>query len=167
MNGFLYVIDDARSSLERVLEGRSEHELTGLHDHAGWSVKDHLDHMAAWERGMIYLLTRRPRHEGMGIDEQTWAELDEDAVNDVIKKKNQGRSLSEVMDTFHSTHREMVELLSSMSFDDLQKPYSHYDPDVDGENRDQPVLFWVFGNTAGHFDMHQEWIEAILEQGRE
>jgi hypothetical protein len=164
MEGFLYVLDDARSSLERVIEGRSERELTELRDYAGWAVKDHLYHLAVWERGIIYLLQKRPRHDGMGLDEQSYINLDADGMNALTFAETKDLPLDHVLDVFHGTHREMVELLSSMSFEDLNRSYSHYAPDDTLENRDQPVLYWVFGNTAGHFEEHQEWIEKILEQ---
>jgi hypothetical protein len=164
VDGFLHVIADARSTLESVVEGRSERELTELRDAAGWSVKDHLYHLAVWERGMIYLLQKRPRFEGMGIDEQSYNELDADAINAVIFEQHKDLPLSEVLETFDAVHREMVSLLSTMSWNDLARAYSYYAPDEPGETRDQPVLYWVFGNTAGHFEEHCAWIEAILAQ---
>jgi uncharacterized damage-inducible protein DinB len=165
VDGFLHVIADARSTLERAIEGRSERELTELRDAAGWSVKDHLYHLAAWERGMIYLLQKRPRDEGMGIDERSFIELDADAINAIIFEQHKDLPLSEVLETFDAVHRDMVSLLSTMSWSDLARAYSYYAPDEPGETRDQPVLYWVFGNTAGHFEEHCAWIEEILAQG--
>jgi hypothetical protein len=165
MYGFLYVLNDARSALQRVIEGRSERELTELRDAAGWSVKDHLYHLAAWERGIVHLLQKQPRHEGMGIDEQAYRELDVDAMNAVIFEQSRSLPLVEALQAFRSSHQEMLDLLATLTWDDLQQPYSHYAPGDTVEQGDQPVLYWVFGNTAGHFDMHQPWIEAILAQG--
>ncbi len=165
MKGFLHVIADARQSLESVINDRSNHELTELRDNGGWSVKDHLYHMAVWERGIRYLLQGKPRHEGLELTEQQFHELDADGMNAIIFEKNRDRSLDDVLRVFHAEHQAMVEYLSSISWEDLNRPYSDYasnDPEL---NISQPVLFWVFGNTAGHFDMHQEWIEEILRQG--
>jgi hypothetical protein len=162
MKEYLDVIARSRAALESVIEGRSHAEMTELRDAGGWAVKDHLYHLAAWERGMTYLLTGRPRHEGMGIDERSWVDLDEDAVNDVIFRQSKDLPLAVVTSDFHAAHREMIELLGSMSFEELHKPYSHFDPDMTGENRNQPVFYWLFGNTVGHFDMHREWIEVIM-----
>jgi hypothetical protein len=166
MNGFLYVISDARSSLEGAIAGRSEQELTELRDAKGWAVKDHLYHLAVWERGIRYLLQGKPRHEGMELTEQQYAELDADGMNAIIFEKNKGRSLDDVMQVFQAEHREMVDYLASpaITWEDLQKPFNDYAPDDPIEQGDNPVLFWVFGNTAGHFDEHQPWIEAILQQ---
>jgi hypothetical protein len=166
MDGFLYVVADARQSLESVIEGRSEQELTELRDAGGWSVKDHLYHLAVWERGIRYLLQELPRHEGMELTEQQFNELDTDEMNAVIFEKNKDRSLEDVMQVFHDEHQTMVEYLASpaITWEDLNRPFVHYAPGEEGDYKKEPVLYWVFGNTAGHFDMHQAWIEAILQQ---
>lgn len=168
MDGFLFVIADARQSLESATSGRSEHDLTELRDAGGWAVKDHLYHLAVWERGIRYLLQGLPRHEGMELTWQQYRELDADGMNAVIFEKNRDRSLQDVLQVFHAEHETMVDYLASpvITWDDLQKPFNHYAPDDPVEHGDQPVLFWVFGNTAGHFDEHQPWIEAILQQSR-
>jgi hypothetical protein len=165
MAGFLSVMDDARASLERVIEGRSQRELTDLRDHAGWSVKDHLVHLAVWERGMTWLLRRRPRHEGMGLSEDVFRSQDVDAINDDIFVRHRDLSLDQSLDMFRAAHQEMLALLSTLTWDDLQRPYGHFASNDQVEAPDQPVLHRVFDNTAGHFDEHQPWIEAILRSG--
>src|SRR5436190_21950917 len=37
-------------------------------DHAGWSIRDHLAHLAQWEAGMSAALRKQPRYEAIGID---------------------------------------------------------------------------------------------------
>jgi hypothetical protein len=166
MEGFLYVVTDARSSLESVIEGRTEYNLTELRDASDWSIKDHLYHLAVWERGIRFLLQGKPRHDGMELTEQEFAELDADEMNAIIFEKNKNRTLDDVMKVFHDEHQEMVEYLASpaITWEDLNRPYSDYTPDQPSSHSSEPVLYWVFGNTAGHFEMHQEWIEKILEQ---
>lgn len=168
MDGFLYVIADARQSLETVINAHSEHDLTELRDPQGWAVKDHLYHLAVWERGIRYLLQGKPRHEGMELTEQQFEDLNADGMNAIIFEMNRNRSLDDVLTTFHNEHRAMVEYLQSdqITWDDLQKPYADYALHQQEVDDNHPVLFWVFGNTAGHFDMHQEWIEDILRQAK-
>jgi hypothetical protein len=168
MDGFLFVVSDARSSLESVIEGRTEQELTEPRDAGGWSVKDHLYHLAVWERGIRYLLQGLPRHEGMELTPEQYRDLDTDAQNAVIFEKNKDRSLDDVMRVFGYEHQTMVDYLASpaITWEDLNRPFSHYAPEQKHPHGDEPVLFWVFGNTAGHFDEHQPWIEAILASGR-
>jgi hypothetical protein len=164
MDGFLYVVADARHSLESVIAGRSEQELTELRDAGGWSVKDHLYHLAVWERGIRYLLQGIPRHEGMELTDEQFRGLDADGMNAIIFEKNRDRPLEDVMQVFHDEHKTMVDYLASpaVSWDDLNRPYNDYAQDEPGSDTSHPVLYWVFGNTAGHFDEHQPWIEKIL-----
>jgi hypothetical protein len=161
VDGLIGVIDDARSSLERVVKGKSEPALTERRDQGGWSVKDHFYHLATWQRGLNYLLQKRPFHEGMSLDERSYHDLTTDEKNAIIFSQSRDLSLREVMDAYHSTYRETVDLLSSMSFDDLQRPVSHY---VDGSQDDSAptMLDEILETTAGHYDEHREWIEEIL-----
>ena len=64
-------IDQAWSELERTVKTLSEQALIGIRDRAGWAVKDHLIHLAAWEQALLAGLDGRPRHEALGIDETT------------------------------------------------------------------------------------------------
>jgi uncharacterized damage-inducible protein DinB len=166
MDGFLYVIADARQSLESVINTQSADDLTERRDPQGWAIKDHLYHLAVWERGIRYLLQGKPRHEGMELTETDFEELDVDAMNEVTFRKNRDRPLSEVIQVFHEEHRAMIDFLQSdeISWDDLQKPYSEYASHGQEADDSDPVLYWVFGNTAAHFDMHQTWIEEILRE---
>ena len=71
MTDLLRRMEEAWSSLDGALSQLSEEQLQ-RRDDTGWSVKDHLSHMAAWERSVAFLLQGRPRHEGLGVDEETW-----------------------------------------------------------------------------------------------
>ena len=68
--------------------------------------------------------------------------------------------LDEVMATFHEGHQRFVEKLRSLSQEDLERPYRHYQPDT---KRNAPVWNWVEGNTFRHYAMHKRWIAAIVE----
>ena len=53
----------------------------------------------------------------------------------------------------------LVAVLGGLSDDDLQKPYSHYQPTDPDERR--PVVGWVAGNTYEHYAEHIDWIKAF------
>ena len=73
------------------------------------------------------------------------------------------RPLPEVVAESQATHGELMALLNSMSQEDLEKPYSHYQPDVPPPNA-APVGGWVHGNTWDHYNEHIGWLEAGLKQ---
>ena len=43
-------------ALERVLRGLDETQIDRTGPDGGWAIKDHLFHLAAWERGIAWLL---------------------------------------------------------------------------------------------------------------
>lgn len=125
----------------------------------GWAVKDHLAHVAAWEHSLLALIEGRDRPSGMGLTEP----LEEiDAVNEAIRKLHAGDTPVEALGYFRDSHVQLTAALENMSDDDLQKPYSHYQPADPDEKR--PVVTWVGGNTYEHYAEHIEWINQLLSE---
>jgi hypothetical protein len=79
-------IDKAWADLNTFFAGLSEAQMTTLHDGQGWTVKDHLTHIAAWEESVIFFLHGRPRHEALGIEEPLFAKASFDEINAVIQR---------------------------------------------------------------------------------
>jgi hypothetical protein len=153
---------------------KSWHELTGLVESLGrdklalrgadgWTVKDHLDHVAAWEKSLIALLDGSNRAAAMGIaasgDEGT------DVINDAIWKMHREESPEQALAYFHDTHKELMRLLRKLSDADLQKPYNDYQPnDPRDPDDNRPALDWVAGNTWEHYAEHIEWISQLVNE---
>lgn len=151
----------SRAALEGAIDRLSETQLTAPRDQQGWSVKDHLAHLAAWERSLAYLLRGRPRHEGLGVDEAAYLEDDEDGLNAVIHEHNQARPLPEVLVAFRQSHEQVLDALAGLTDADLLKTYSHYLPDEPGQDSGEPILKRIVGNTEEHYAEHRRWIEAL------
>jgi hypothetical protein len=155
-------ITSSWSQLEQTIDSLTEEQLTEPRDPAGWSAKDHLAHLAAWERSMVYLLQNQPRHEGLGVEESVYLESEEDDINAVIQQASKDLSLGEVLTLLRTTHEQLRELVSAMSDEDLQQTYSHFLPDEPGRDDGNPILWRISGNTDSHFDAHRGYIEAIV-----
>lgn len=152
-------IDRSWSELDQVVAGLSQEQLTGPRDAAGWSVKDHLAHLTAWERMMLLLVRDRvPAYRGLGIDQALSESGDFDAENAAIDAKTKDQPWAEVEAERQQVHREMRALLEALPEEDLRKPYSAY---IAG-GPDRPVYEWVNGNTWGHFEEHRGWIEELV-----
>lgn len=128
----------------------------------GWSVRDHLAHLAAWERSVVELLNERPRHSALDATPEEFASGDTDTLNDRICDSRRRWTLAVVLTDFESVHEDLMAVLNGLSDDDLVRSYSSFQPHDPGEER--PVKGWVEGNTYQHFDEHREWIERILEK---
>jgi hypothetical protein len=60
-------IDKAWKDLNRFLDNLSSDQMTAITDSQGWNVKDHLSHIAAWERSINFFLQGKERFDGLGI----------------------------------------------------------------------------------------------------
>jgi len=161
---------DRSSVIEAIQRHRAELEATiaPLNDEqleaspaGGWSIKDHLAHITAWEMSVVALLTSTPRHEGLGVDKATYENHDVDAVNHTIFRQNHHRPVHDVLTDFRAAHQQLMAVLNSLSDDDLQKTYSDYLPDEPGDDTGAPVLDWVAGNTYHHYAEHLEVIREL------
>jgi hypothetical protein len=125
----------------------------------GWTVKDHLAHVAAWEHSLLALIEGRDRPSAMGLTEPT-EELD--TVNEAVRKLHESDSPEEALGYFRDSHAQLIAELAKLSDADLQKPYSNYQPSDPDEKR--PVVGWVGGNTYEHYAEHIAWINQLLSE---
>jgi hypothetical protein len=155
-------INQGRKELTQVIKRLSEAELVTPDPQTGWTIKDHLAHLAAWEIGIATLLQHRPRWPAMGLDETAIAASETDDLNTIIYQLHQNRPLAEVMTYFQEAHDQMLTALAQLSYEDLLKPYAHYQLHVSDSDSSDPILDWIAGNTYEHYAEHKEWIEAAF-----
>lgn len=151
----------SRATLEAAIGRLGEERLNGPTDEQGWTVKDHLTHIAAWERSMAYLLRGQARHEGLGVPEEVYFQDDTDAINAAIHERTADRSTSEALELFQDAHRQLLAALEPLTYEDLLKSYSHYLPNEPGDDDGSPIFERMLGNTEEHYDEHLAWIEAL------
>jgi uncharacterized protein (TIGR03083 family) len=125
----------------------------------GWTVKDHLAHIAAWEHSLLALIEGHDREKAMGLSEGVEGI---DNVNEAIRKLHETDTPEEALAYFRDSHARLVAALGKLSDSDLQKPYSHYQPADPDENR--PVVGWVAGNTYEHYAEHIGWMNQLLSE---
>jgi hypothetical protein len=156
-------VDRAWEALEDTVRRLTPAQLTDVHDPAGWAVKDHLMHLAAWEDAFLARLAGRPTHEALGLDEATLA-LDEDAVNAKIFARHRHRPLAEVLDAVQASHRAARARLAT--FSDRAVAGAVTDLLPPGAKSDRgPAAPWIGGNTWEHYEAHHGWIRALVGRG--
>jgi hypothetical protein len=158
-------IDASWTALQGFIDGTDPMKLTESRDAEGWSVKDHLSHIAAWERSMLYLLQGRPRHEGLGVDEQLYLDGGFNEINAAIHDQTTDRSLDEALADLRWTHEQLLDQIDRLTDADLRQTYSHFLPDEPGDETGEPILGRLAGNTYEHYDEHRDWMESIATQG--
>lgn len=153
-------IHQARSELEKLLEGLSEAQLTKPGPDGGWSIKDHQAHIATWEKYLVALLNGRPSHEGFGLDKASYdAAQNTDELNALLDQRNKKLGLSEVQTLFKQAHAEVVLAISKLSDEELFKTITYFQPDDPDERQ---ILPKIVGDTYGHYLEHFEWIEPLI-----
>jgi hypothetical protein len=149
-------IDREWDALKKLVAGLSEAQLSAR-PVGKWAVKDHLAHIAEWERFMLRShLMGLPDYEVLGVAESSMETLGEDGINAVLQQRNADRSAASIMLEAAETHEEVLTHLKAMPFAELLEQHYGDDP----ENR--PVIDWVTGNTYEHYREHRGWIEETL-----
>jgi hypothetical protein len=157
-------INQAWTNLNTALDNLTPEQMTDIRDPQGWAVKDHLVHIAAWERSVVVFLQGQPRHEGLGVAEQLYDAGDDDRINAAIQEKHKDASLSEARADLRNVHSQLLALVEPLSDDDLYKASSDFQPDASGERDERPIIGMIYSNTANHYNEHQEWIESLISQ---
>jgi hypothetical protein len=136
-------------------------ELEGPIDAAGWTIKDHITHVTAWEASVTAGLNRRPMHEAMGISTSDLKQhIDE--LNERIREAHASESVQEALDAAARGHRELVLAIEALPEDALSMPVGEYMTVRNPNSARQPVRNRILGASAQHYAIHMECIQRIV-----
>jgi hypothetical protein len=155
-------IQDGWDELQRYLKTLTPEQLTQPKDAAGWTVKDHIMHLAVWEGGIVAVLKGESRQAHMGVDDATW-KMDWRAddffrINDVIFQQHKNKSLDAALSALQTAHEGMMAAVGGLSDADLTRPYNYFDASSTSE---RPVWDYIAGDSYDHYGTHRPWIAAI------
>ncbi len=137
-------------------------QMTDIRNAEGWAVKDHLVHIAAWERSVASYMRGGTRYEGLGVDEQVWDSGEDDIINAAVQQNWKDASLDEALAEFRDAHSDLMGLVGPMSDEELYRAYSDFQPEGEGERDERPIIDMIYVNTSRHYKEHQEWIESLV-----
>ena len=155
-------LDRVWEALEGTVSRLTPAQLTDVRDLAGWAVKDHLMHVAAWEDAFLARLAGRPTHEALGLDEATLAQ-DEDTQNAVIFARHRPRPLAEILDAVRASHRAARARLAALGNRAVAGTVAEVLP-PGAESDGSPAAAWIAGNTWEHYAAHHNWIRALVDR---
>lgn len=135
--------------------------LEGPTDNAGWTAKDHIAHVTAWEMSITAGLQRQPQHEALGVTEEDMT-LHIDPLNEKIRSAHAGISLDGALAASERSHRAFVEAIEALPDDAMQHPMGDYIPVSNPAAADTPVIVWILGDSAPHYREHLECIQQIV-----
>src|SRR5277367_4333102 len=90
------------------LDTLSEAQVTQPKDAGGWSVKDHVIHLAVWEGSMNDVLEKKPRWGYMGVSLPAWESGDINRINDEIYQRNKELTWAQVRQRFAQEHAQLI-----------------------------------------------------------
>lgn len=145
-----------RAALEATLARLDEAALTRPAAD-GWSIKDHLFHIAAWLAKTMAGLQDRPGQDALGVPNTVFDAGDDDSVNVLLQQHGQSRPLAEVLSQFRTTHVDALRFLETLPEARLNTPYNPADP-----SDTRRAIDAIAGNTYEHDEEHRGWIEQRL-----
>jgi len=153
-------IANAWNELHMFIGSLSQDQITQPTDPAGWTVKDHIIHLAMWEKTAMAVLTGASIRGAMDIPEDVWSQGD-DPINALMQQRYHDMPFAEVMQTFQQIHDALLAKLDTLSEAELLTPFNQKYPDAKDE---RPLLKWVHIDTAEHYREHIPWMATIAEK---
>lgn len=152
----LELINDEWVALEAILEQIDREKFDQIGVEGGWTVKDILAHITAWEKLMIQWLQESLRGETpqRPAPGESWDDLDE--FNEQLHLDNKGKTLDQVLKESAEVHARAVQIVTGMHEGDLT------DPDRFEWRKGDPIWHLVAGNTWMHYAEHRETIARWL-----
>lgn len=123
----------------------------------GWSPKDHLTHVTAWERFMTgAAIGGGPAHEAMGLTVEQFEPWDVDRFNELFRQAGARMSLAEVVAALRSAHEQARAAVAGITWVEW-----HGQMMEAGDGPPEPRLAWITGNTYEHYLEHWQWLPVV------
>jgi hypothetical protein len=115
-------IRDERAKLESLIAAIPQDVFASKIVQGEWTSKDVVSHLIAWEQMVIFWVTSGFAGKTIAVPAEgiKWNELP--ALNDKIFREHRDELPEEVMKKFQQSYRQILDLLNSISEDDLFTP---------------------------------------------
>ena len=142
----LELIGRERERLERAVAGMSDDALIAAS--GGWSAKDHLAHVDAWERRLIGEIHGDNNSARFGLDQATYDSTNIDVVNDMLLDRHRDDTPASVRAEFRAAGEALRIALAELSDADLVREVRHSDTEA------ETFLDTIAGDTFRHYPEH-------------
>lgn len=150
-------IHHQRASLEVVLDRVPPDRQSQPLADDGWSVKDILAHIVAWEQVMMQWWQASQAGETPIDPAPGLSDDDVERLNAAFYQANRQRPLAEVQDEFHRSFAEVMAALEAASEAALVQPgYFAW-------TGERPFAAYIVANTSDHYREHLDQIHAWAE----
>jgi hypothetical protein len=152
-------VDRNWTALHATFAGLSEPQLCEPGPE-GWSVKDHLSHISAWEGALTAVLRGQPQHRAFGIDQTTLERIDSvDQLNALVYQRRRDRALADVLSELQRGHDDVVAELGRLGDSDLDRTIGDFGSDPSDQ---RPIRQKIAGDSYEHYAEHTGWLRELL-----
>jgi hypothetical protein len=131
-------------------------------DDVGWSVRDHVVHVTAWDRAVIDRLARGvPMRETLGCSAAAWEARDYDAINETVRQRSPGHSIARVRSDLDATWTALIETIRALSDEALAAPANQSGINVDPATPGS-LLEELPDYVGSHYPEHLSFIQRIV-----
>lgn len=144
-----------------LIDGLADEQWTARTDQRGWTVKDHVAQVAAWENVVTEVFrVGAPQYVTFRMTEAEWAAGGAARADAVIHARTAGQSLRRVRNNRDVTHARIVSMLGGLSDADLARPLSDFGAvDADGS-----VLVEMAALLIDRYDALCAAITALVDE---
>jgi hypothetical protein len=155
-------IERSWASLDEAVKGLSDERMRSS-GADGWTVKDHLAHIAGWNLSLAALLERRHRQAALALE--GFSTTDWDGQNEVMLRRHRALVPDEVRALLLGSRLMVLSAMCGLSDADLSRPYREYqphDPRTSPPTSDDPVVCWIVGSIEDHVEEHLGYIRSVV-----
>ena len=158
---------ESHAQLHKFIDSLSESQWTIPADDAGWTVKDHVAHIAAWMNGIVALLERKLRWSAMGLPASAANIGNVDEINELVRAKYSSLTTARVVAMLDEAYKKYIAVVRKTTLVDLSKPYAYYAKiRKPSEPESEAICGWVEGNSWQHIEEHMPWMRQIVIDDR-
>ena len=134
---------EARSVLNRTLDGLSDERASKIRVTPAWSVQDEIAHLAGAERGMFGIAQRMAK----GEDPQLPPDYNNDMFNARQVAKRKEKSLTDIRAELDATRDELMKFLENLTQEQLDLCGQH---PLEGEVKLKDLLVIIYSHETTH-----------------
>jgi len=159
--GLLAAADSAAASLDDALYGLPDDAFLSAPD-GGWTIKDILGHLAAWNEYLVSALDGRGGLEALGLPHDAVSGGDGDQLNAALVERWSGMSLDEAWARYAASRGALRARITTLEPSTLAAPFRQVAPDSPFADA-APLSDWVRGVAAEHVDEHLPRIMELAD----
>ncbi len=145
------------------VDGLSQAQWETLTDAAGWSAKDHVAHVTAWDLAAVELLKHHvPIQRTLGVTDAAWTSGEFDTINAELYHLHREESVVQVKSQRDDVHTRLLAVLDTFSNEDLAGQR-----EIPGLSKGvQPLSHDFYELFSMHYVDHLGWIRTLFAGDR-